>query len=139
MILLGILLSNLCLASEDATQVSRYLTIKNKPKQEQVNLMSQVVQVRFPQNIQTIGSATNYLLRFSGYSLISDKRMNQALRITIAKPLPIVDRDLGPISLRNALTTLVGQGFNLACDPINREVDFQLKPAYRKYLKRGQV
>ena len=139
MILLGLLLSNFCLASEDVTQVSRYLTIKNKPKPEQINLMSQIVQIRFPQNVQTIESAMNYLLRFSGYSLIPNKRMNEALQLTLTKPLPTIDRELGPMSLRSALSILVGQGFNLVCDPINREVDFQLKPAYRKYLKRGKA
>lgn len=139
MILVAVMFNNICLASEDVTQVSRYLTIENKVKPEQINPINQVIQVHFPQDVQTIGSAINYLLRFSGYSLVIDEKRNAGLRITLDKPLPIVNRELGPVSLKNGLATLAGDGFILVCDPINREIDFKLKPSYRKYLNRGQT
>lgn len=139
MILVAVIFNNICLASENITQVSRYLTLENKVKPDQINPMNQVIQVRFPQNVQTIGSAINYLLRFSGYSLVINEKRNAGLRITLDKPLPIVDRELGPVSLKNGLSTLLGEGFHIVCDPINREINFELKPSYRKYLKRGQV
>lgn len=139
MILLGVLSTNVCTGQENVTQISRYMTVKNKARPEQINLMLQIVQVRFPQDVRTIGNAINYLLRFSGYSLIPTKRMNPGLRITLSKPLPLVDREIGPISLKEALSVLVGQGFNLVFDPINREVDFKLKENYQKFVNRGQV
>lgn len=124
-----------CLALEGVTQVSRYVTINNKPKPEQISLLTQVVQVKFPQNIQTIGMAVSYLLRFSGYSLIPENKMSPALLTMLSKPLPVVDRELGPVSLKDALMVLGGESFNLVQDPLNREINFLLKPGYQKYLK----
>lgn len=133
--LLGILSCNVCLATMNTTQISRYMSVKNQAQSEQINLMSQIIQVRFPQNIQTIESAVNYLLKFSGYTLVDNKNIDPALRIVLSKPLPIVDRILGPLSLRDGLSILVGKEFILINDPINREINFKLKPEYRKYLK----
>jgi conjugative transfer region protein (TIGR03748 family) len=138
MILLSMLFNNACLADDNVTQISRYLTVTNKPKFSQTNLLSQLVQVRFTQNIQTIGDAMNYLLRFSGYSLISDTQRNSALKIILTKHLPIIDREMGPMTLSDGLTTLSGPAFELIHDPVNRTVDFKLKPAYQKFIKNEQ-
>ena len=129
-VLLGIFLSNSCFAYENATQIGRYVTASNKPKLSQVNLLSQDVEVRFPQNVQTIGTAMNYLLHFSGYSLVATSRINSAFKNTLNKPLPIVDRQFGPMSLKNGLATLAGPAFNLIDDPINREVNFSLNATF---------
>jgi conjugative transfer region protein (TIGR03748 family) len=129
-VLLGIFLSNSCFAYENATQIGRYVTVSNKPKLSQVNLLSQVVEVRFPQNVQTIGAAMNYLLHFSGYSLVAMSRINSEFKSTLNKPLPIVDRQFGPMSLKNGLATLAGPAFNLIDDPINREVNFSLNTTF---------
>jgi conjugative transfer region protein (TIGR03748 family) len=135
MILLGMFLSKTCLADGNVTQIGRYLTVSNKPKISQIDLLSQTVQVRFPQNIQSIGDAMNYLLRFSGYSLASPAHTNSALKITLSKPLPIIDRELGPVSLKEGLVTLSGPAFYLVENPVNRIVDFELKPTYKKFMK----
>lgn len=137
MILLGALLNN-CIAAENTTQISRYMTVKNRARFEQMDLMAQIVQIRFPQNVKTIGEAVNYILRFSGFAL-SDCKNNQGLRVMLSKPLPLVDRDIGPISLREALLILVGPGFTLETDSINREVNFKLKENYYHFVKRGQA
>src|SRR5437016_1484115 len=78
------------------TQVGRYLTVFNKSTIPQVDLLSQIVQVHFPQNIQTVGDAMNYLLQWSGYSLVIEANRSKALKIILAKPLPLIDRELGP-------------------------------------------
>jgi conjugative transfer region protein (TIGR03748 family) len=135
-ILFGLLLNNICFAS-DCTLINKYLTVSNKPKKEQVDVLEEIIQIRFPQNVKTIGSAINYILRFSGYSLITNKKIKPALKITLEKPLPIVDRQLGPMPLRTALIILAGESYNLSVDPLNREINFQLKPSYAKYLRRG--
>ena len=139
MVLLSVLFGKTCLADNEITQVSRYQTVSNKPKFSQTNLLSQSVQVRFTQNIQTIGNAMNYLLRFSGYSLVPESQMSSALRITLNKPLPIIDRELGPMSLRDGLITLSGPAFYLTQNPVSRVVDFTLKPEYQKFIKNKQV
>jgi hypothetical protein len=50
--------------ADETTTVGRYLTVSNKPTSAQTNLLSQTIQVRFPQGIQTLGDAMNYLLKF---------------------------------------------------------------------------
>ena len=56
--------------------------------------------------------------------------MSSYLKTTLAKPLPAIDRDFGPMSLKDGLTTLVGSAFYLVQDPLNRMVDFRVKPQY---------
>ena len=135
LILLGFFLSKLSLANESITQTGRYLTVSNHPKISQIDLLSQSIQIRFPEKVQTVGDAVNYILRFSGYGLIAENKMDKALEVTLAKPLPIIDRELGPMPLKEGLAILVGSAFYLYQDPVNRVVDFKLKPAYQKFVK----
>ena len=120
-----------CFASSHS-QIGRYLTVENKPALAQVDLLSQSIQVRFPQTVQTIGDAMNYVLRFSGYGLVPSDLMNKAFKMTLIKLLPAVDRNFGPMSLKDALTTLVGPAFFLVHDPLNRTIDFRVKPQFAK-------
>jgi conjugative transfer region protein (TIGR03748 family) len=119
------------------TQIGRYTTVINKPTSSQVNLLSQVIQVHFPQNIITINDAVTYILHLSGYSLVDDNKMNAALKITLTKPLPLVDRNFGPMSLADALNTLAGPAFNLEHDPITRTINFSLKKEYLKSFSKS--
>jgi len=138
-ILLGILLDKICLADNNVTQISRYMTVTNKAQFSQTHLLSQSIQVHFTQNIRTVGDAINYLLHFSGYALIAESQQSTALKIMLSHPLPIVDRELGPMPLRNGLGVLVGSAFYLSEDPVNRIVDFKLKPRYQKFVKNNPV
>ena len=115
------------------TQVSRYQTVSNKPQSGQLNLLSQIIQVRFPSHVRTIGDALNYLLRLSGYSLVADNKMNKAFKITLTKPLPAIERDFGPMPLKEGLLTLAGSGFYIEDNPIDRTVNFKIKPAFIKF------
>ncbi len=124
-----------CASMTDAanqTQISRYITVSNKPVISQINLLSQTVQIRFPESIQTVGDAMKYLLKFSGYSLIAEDKMQPAFKTTLLKPLPIIDRAIGPESTTDALITLAGPAFFLVNDPVNRTVNFKLKKFYVK-------
>jgi conjugative transfer region protein (TIGR03748 family) len=130
-VLLSIVFMRPCWGDESMTQAGRYLTISTKPKASQINLLSQIIQVRFPQNIQTIRDGMHYLLRFSGYSLIPDSWMSKEFRLTLSKPLPLIDRELGPISLKDSLLVLAGPAFSLVEYPIKRDIDFKLKPEFQ--------
>ena len=110
--------------------ISRYQTVQEKPTTAQVHLLSQAIQMRFPQNIQTIGAAMNYVLHYSGYRLVPTVQMNRDFSNTFAMPLPAVDRDFGPMSLRDALVTLAGPAFYLVEDQLHRTVNFKVKPAF---------
>lgn len=123
--------------SSDSTEVGRYLTVKNRPSVDQMDLLSQTIQMRFPQDVHSVGDAMSYLLRYSGYSLVDDSRQNDALKNTLKKPLPLVDREFQPMALKDALIVLAGPAFVLVQDPLNREVDFHVKPAFVKRPLQG--
>ena len=101
-------------------QIGRYMTVANKPSNAQVNLMQQTLQVHFPTSVVTVGDAINYLLSNSGYSLVNKSKRNMTLNQLMAKPLPVVDRDLNDMSLKTALLTLVEPAFYLEVDPLHR-------------------
>lgn len=132
--MLSILLCELSLANTNVTQISRYQTISNKPQVFQRQLLSQIIKIRFTRNIETVGDAIKYLLKFSGYSLIAENQMNSALKIMIKNPLPIAQRELGPIPLKDALLILVGPAFYLVQDPVNRILNFKIKPEYQRFI-----
>lgn len=75
----------------------------------------------------------NDILRYSGYTLIESHQQSTDLQNTLKKPLPLVDRDLGPMSLRQALTVLAGPAFTLSVDPLHRTINFPLKPEFEKF------
>ena len=115
--------------SEEITEVSRYTTVKNQATRAQINPLLMTVQVRFPQNIQTVGDAMNYLLRYSGYSLVEQSEMDASVQQMLDQPLPIIDRTLGPLSLQEALEVLAGKHvFKLTEDPLHRKVSFDVLP-----------
>jgi type IV pili sensor histidine kinase/response regulator len=137
-LLFGMVLDKICLA-ENVTPIGRYRTVAHGLSFSQTHLLSQSIQVRFPQNGQTVGDAVNYLLQLSGYTLLPTSEQSPALKILLNHPLPRVDRELGPMRLRDALLTLSGPAFYLSEDPVNRRIDFRLKPGYQKFIKTNSV
>lgn len=111
----------------DLVPIGRYLSVSSQPDPEQLNLLTQTIQVHFPPSVQTIGDAMTNVLQFSGYSLVPEAQMNTAFKNTLQKPLPLIDRNLGPVSLQSALKILVGPAFNLKTDTLNRTIDFTVK------------
>ena len=43
------------------------------------------------------------------------------------QPLPMVDRDFGPMTISQGLETLAGSHFQLLIDPVHRQIAFRLK------------
>ena len=111
-------------------QTGRYLTINNQIPTEQLDLLSPIIQVHFLSDIKTVGDAISDVLRYSGYALVETSQQTRDLQNTLKKPLPFMQRDLGPLSLRQVLTLLIGPAFHLIVDPLNRTVDFQTKSQF---------
>ncbi len=132
LLLSSVWLSTCALA--DSTQLGRYMTTTDKPTNAQINLLSQMIQVRFPIHVKTVGEAISYLLNPSGYGLVDKKQRDHQLRTILTKPLPAVDRNFGPMPLDVALTTLVGPAFTLVHDPINRTINLTVKPQFLPVL-----
>ncbi len=106
-------------------QVGRYSMLTTIPSPAQVDLMETTLKLRFPERIQSVGEATQYLLQRSGYRLISEDVMMPEMAALFTLPLPAVHRTLGPMTLREALATLAGPAFQLVQDPVHRLVAFE--------------
>ena len=112
-------------ASAVEVQVGRYATVPTSPTQEQIQLLSVIVNVAFPASVVTVGQSVRYLLQPSGYRL-SPQGTSERIRETLLNlPLPKPHRVLGPMPLQIALETLVGPAFRLVEDPVHRLVSFE--------------
>lgn len=124
------------LHAANVTQINRYATVENKPLSAQINPLLAVQQVHFSQAIKTVGQAMAYWLRYSGFSLASTDKQSQSLQAVMRQPLPQIDRNLGPLTVKDGLEVLAGQQvFTLTQDPLLREVNFKLKPAFVSIVK----
>lgn len=115
----------------NVTQINRYATVDNKPLAAQINPLLAIQQVHFSQDIKTVGQAITYWLSYSGFSLAPIDKQPMSLQAVMRQPLPQIDRNLGPLSVQDGLEVLAGQHvFTLIHDPMLREVNFKLKPAF---------
>jgi conjugative transfer region protein (TIGR03748 family) len=107
-------------------QVGRYQTVLLQADQTQVDLLSVVVTRKLPTDINTVGEAVAVLLDGSGYRLLGADLAEPYRAVLFALPLPEVQRQLGPLRLRQALELLTGPAFRLVIDPTYRLVTFEL-------------
>jgi len=113
-------------ATSQDVQVGRYRSMVAGPEAAQVDLLSAVITHQFDEDIRTVGEAVEDLLEGSGYRLPRAK-LAETYRVHLfALPLPDVQRQLGPITRRNALELLSGDAFRLVVDPVYRLVSFEL-------------
>ena len=105
-------------------QTGRYSMVSAAPTQAQVELLKATVTVQLPARIQTIGEAVRYLLQRSGYRLAAAESTEPHTLALFALPLPAVHRQLGPMTLREALEILAGPAFHLVQDPLHRLITF---------------
>lgn len=110
----------------DEIQVGRYQTVLLQADQTQVDLLSIVVSRKLPEDISTVGEAVASLLNGSGYRLLSADLAEPYRVVLFSLPLPEVQRQLGPLKLRQALELLTGPAFRLVIDPAYRLVTFEL-------------
>lgn len=115
-----------CNVEAGELQLSRYQTVTLQPSDEQIDLMSNIVEIELPAEVKTVGQAISHLLEGSGYRLLSAK-LAEPYRVSLfSLPLPEVQRQLGPISLRDALELVSGPAFRLVVEPVYRLVTFAL-------------
>ena len=113
----------------------RYSAVIPEPTSAQKNPLKTLVKIRFPHQIRKVGQAINYLLKRSGYRLTPVQISDPAQRILLQLPLPEIHRDIGPMPLYKALSTLAGEPYLLVVDPVHRLVGFDLKERFEKIVK----
>jgi conjugative transfer region protein (TIGR03748 family) len=106
-------------------QVGRYHTVNAVPTREQQALLQVIIEVTLPEEVVDIQSAVDYLLLRSGYQFTTLPQAYDVQQL-LQKPIPAVHRHLGPITLESALQILVGAPFQLAIDPVHRQVGYAL-------------
>ena len=120
-------------------RLGRYRTAVARPTARQVALMSAPVTVEFPQTVQTVSQAIDFILAGSGFQLAKDDAGSAARSVLADLALPDVHRSLGPVTLSQALALLAGPGYQLVTDPVHRLITFELSPLGRAMSKPAAV
>jgi conjugative transfer region protein (TIGR03748 family) len=106
-------------------QTGRYSAISANPTPEQRQLLNVIIAVAIPNDFQTVGQAVHYLLKRSGYQLVGPEQLPQEAVQLFTRPIPEIHRQLGPMTLRDALNVLTTPAFVLVEDPVQRLISYQ--------------
>ncbi|MBW5814216.1 MULTISPECIES: TcpQ domain-containing protein [Yersinia] len=114
----------------EVVRYDRYTLVDSKPLAAQRDPLNQMVDITMPtQRVRSVGDGFRYILLESGYSLCSIS--SSVFTELLNKPLPGVQRSIGPLRLSDALQILAGPAWRLRVDDVNREVCFTLRDAYQ--------
>lgn len=101
----------------------RYTLVELAPAAAQRDLLLQTIDASLPENDRaTVGDGLRHVLKRSGYGLCQTARMAIEL---YPLPLPAAHLHLGPMTLRDALLTLVGPAWQLHADDRTRQICFE--------------
>lgn len=104
----------------------RYTLANTAPRVEQLDLLSQVIDLRMPETLNpTVQEAMTYALRRSGYRLCPGTGSGaEDVQRLYAHPLPASQYHLGPITLHNAMRVLAGAAWRVEVDEKARQICF---------------
>jgi type IV pili sensor histidine kinase/response regulator len=115
--------------SPEVTREGRYTLVSVKSTDAQREPLNQLINITMPVSlVSSVGDGFRYLLFQSGYSLCG--RYGADFAELLNRPLPAVQRRLGPVRLSEALQVVAGPAWRMTVDEVNREVCFVLREAY---------
>lgn len=133
-------MSNLTAAAEVISEnnehfvtTDRYTQTSIKPRTDQLMPLDALVNFAFGDEVKTVGAAVLEMLEGSGYRWSAPFSTGDALLHDLA--LPVVNRDIGPIRLREALTTVAGPAWRLRVDDLHRVIWFESAQAQEPIKK----
>lgn len=120
--------------SQEVTRSGRYTLVSVKSADAQREPLNQLIDITMPgQLVNSVGDGFRYLLFQSGYSLCG--RYGAAFAELLKRPLPAVQRKIGPMRLSEALQVVAGPAWRMSVDEVNREVCFVLRDAWLAQAK----
>ncbi|EBD0365838.1 TcpQ domain-containing protein [Salmonella enterica] len=120
--------------SPEVTREGRYTLVSVKSADAQREPLNQLIDITMPVSlVSNVGDGFRYLLFQSGYSLCG--RYGADFAELLNRPLPAVQRRLGPVRLSEALQVVAGPAWRMTVDEVNREVCFVLREAYLAQAK----
>lgn len=120
--------------SPEVTRSGRYTLVSVKSADAQREPLNQLIDITMPgQLVNSVGDGFRYLLFQSGYSLCG--RYGADFAELLKRPLPTVQRKIGPMRLSEALQVVAGPAWRMSVDEVNREVCFVLRDTYLTQAK----
>ncbi|ATQ01184.1 hypothetical protein AB385_16620 [Salmonella enterica] len=120
--------------SPEVTRSGRYTLVSVKSADAQREPLNQLIDITMPgQLVNSVGDGFRYLLFQSGYSLCG--RYGADFAELLKRPLPAVQRKIGPMRLSEALQVVAGPAWRMSVNEVNREVCFVLRDAYLAQAK----
>lgn len=118
----------------EVTRSGRYTLVNIKSTDAQRDPLSQLIAVTLPgQLVTSVRDGFRYLLFQSGYSLCG--RYGADFAALLKRPLPAIQRKMGPVRLSEALQVVAGPAWRMSVDEVNREVCFVLRDAYQSQAR----
>lgn len=100
----------------------RYTLVELAPTTAQRDLLLQVIDVRMPEDARaSVGDGLRHVLKRSGYQMCETAH---AVNQLYSLPMPAAHLQMGPMTLRDALLTLVGPAWDVEVDDSARLVCF---------------
>ena len=117
---------------------SRYLSAQMGPEDAQTDLLQSIVDIRVPEQITTVGGALDFLLRPYGFQLDDSHEVGEQPEadeqyLLLVLTLPAPHRNLGSMTLLDALATLGGKSFRPLINPVKRSVRYQLREGFGQF------
>jgi type IV pili sensor histidine kinase/response regulator len=112
--------------SQVVVQTGRYTAVYAVPTDAQRDPLQTIVTVSFPKDIETVGQAVNYLLVDTGYSISDALYWDVEVFELVRHPLPAIQRELGPLTILDAIWTIVGPAFTVSINAIDRSVAVEI-------------
>lgn len=120
--------------SPEVTRSGRYTLVSVKSADAQREPLNQLIDITMPgQLVNSVGDGFRYLLFQSGYSLCG--RYGADFAELLKRPLPAIQRKIGPMRLSEALQVVAGPAWRMSVDEVNREVCFVLRDAWLAQAK----
>ncbi|MGI9304736.1 MAG: hypothetical protein ACR2RB_18830 [Gammaproteobacteria bacterium] len=124
-----------CLAHEamaypPSLRVARYSSVEVLADPSTVNLLQAIVVGDFPEHVQTVGDAVEFVLAGSGYRHIAYASDTVPALMTL--PLPANHRSLGAMPLSRLLRILAGPAYTVIIDRAHRLIALEPCPYERR-------